>query len=247
MNIKNLSALLVLAASPIALSASPETDRKIENAAMTSFNLHTVLEDRVQATARNGVVTLTGSAQDKFERDLAVDTAASLQDVRRVDSQIKVGPRFPEQSDAWISTKIRNRLQMKTNVNASKLSVAVWDGNVILTGTADSWEQKNLTQVHAWNIAGVKTVQNDLVISESLATEATTGNQIDDASITAQVKYALLSHKSASTLKTNVTTKDGVVNVTGNANSAADKSRVTELASDVHGAKSVDNNLAVKG
>ena len=39
----------------------------------------------------------------------------------------------------------------------------------------------------------------------------TVGEKIDDASITSQVKFALLSHKSTSALKTKVTTTDGVI------------------------------------
>ena len=72
------------------------------------------------------------------------------------------------------------------------------------------------------------------------------GEQIDDASITSQVKYALLSHKSTSALKTKVTTTDGVVRITGDANSDAEKSLVTKLAQDVRGTKSVDNVMTVK-
>jgi osmotically-inducible protein OsmY len=60
------------------------------------------------------------------------------------------------------------------------------------------------------------------------------------------VKFALLSHKSTSALKTKVTTKDGVVRVTGDANSDAEKSLVTKLASDVRGTKSVTNDMTVK-
>jgi hypothetical protein len=45
--------------------------------------------------------------------------------------------------------------------------------------------------------------------------DETTGEKIDDASITAQVKMSLLSHRSTSALKTKVTTNDGIVTVSG--------------------------------
>ena len=69
---------------------------------------------------------------------------------------------------------------------------------------------------------------------------------MDDASITSQVKYALLTHKSTSAIKTKVTTTDGVVRVTGDSNSDAEKSLVTKLAQDVRGVKSVTNDMRVK-
>jgi osmotically-inducible protein OsmY len=60
------------------------------------------------------------------------------------------------------------------------------------------------------------------------------------------VKYALLSHKSTSALKTKVTTTDGAVRVTGEAKSDAEKALVTKLAQDVRGTKSVTNDMTVK-
>ena len=74
----------------------------------------------------------------------------------------------------------------------------------------------------------------------------TVGEKIDDASITSQVKYALISHKSTSALKTKVTTTDGVVVITGEAANDSEKSLVSKLAQDVRGVKSVTNNMTVR-
>jgi osmotically-inducible protein OsmY len=73
----------------------------------------------------------------------------------------------------------------------------------------------------------------------------TTGEKIDDASITAQVKMALLFHRSTSALNTTVTTKRGVVTVKGKARNAAEKDLVTKLVNDVNGVKSVKNKMTV--
>ena len=75
--------------------------------------------------------------------------------------------------------------------------------------------------------------------------EATIGDKIDDASITAQVKSALLSHRSTSALHTGVSTTDGVVTLTGAAKNEAEKSLVTKLATDINGVTSVVNNMTV--
>ncbi|HYG23057.1 MAG TPA: BON domain-containing protein [Verrucomicrobiae bacterium] len=69
--------------------------------------------------------------------------------------------------------------------------------------------------------------------------------KIDDASITAQVKSSLLSHRSTSALKTKVVTVDGVVTVTGIAKNAAEKSLVTKLANDINGVISVVNDMTI--
>jgi hyperosmotically inducible periplasmic protein len=249
MKFQKLPALLVLSASPIALFASSEIDRKIEDTAKASYNYHTVLEDSVKVKAKDGIVTLTGSVQDKDARALAVDTAENIPGVTSVKNEITVKSTVEEHSDAWMALKIRSRLLVKGNVSATSTKVAVLNGNATLTGTADTLAQKELTEAYAKDIAGVKTVKNDIVVNEKVAPTAaplTVGEKIDDASITSQVKYALLSHKSTSALKTKVTTTDGVVRVTGDAASAAEKALVTKLASSVRGAKSVTNDMTLK-
>jgi hyperosmotically inducible protein len=240
---KNLSALFLLLASPLALLASSATDNKIEEAAKASYNYRTVLEDHVKVKAKDGVVTLTGTVQDKDDSALAVDTVENLPGVVGVHNEIKVEPAYPEKSDAWMAVKIRSRLLVKGNVSATSTKVEVKDGHVMLSGTADNSAQKELTGIYASEIDGVKTVKNDIVITD----KPTMGEKIDDASITSQVKYALLTHKSTSAVKTKVVTSDGVVLVTGEAASDAEKSLVTKLAKDVRGVNSVTNKMIVKG
>jgi osmotically-inducible protein OsmY len=75
--------------------------------------------------------------------------------------------------------------------------------------------------------------------------DATVGDKIDDASITAEVKSSLMSHHSTSALHTTVSTTDGVVTVAGIAKNDAEKSLVTKLATDINGVTSVVNNMTV--
>mgnify|MGYP001548388835 CR=1 FL=1 len=243
MKTKIIASLLLIAASPLALLASSATDRKIEEAAKASYNYRTVLEDNVKVKAQDGIVTLTGTVQDKDDRALAVDTVENLPGVTSVNNQIVVKSTYPEHSDGWIALKIRSRLLVKANVSATSTKVAVVDGAVTLTGTADNAAQKDLTTAYAKDIDGVKSVNNEITIK---APGTTLSESMDDASITSQVKYALLSHKSTSALKTKITTNDGVVSVSGEASSDAEKSFVGKLAGDVRGVKSVSNMMIVK-
>lgn len=240
-----LSLLLVAAASPILAFASSDTDRKIEDAAKASYNYRTVLEDHVKVKASDGVVTLTGTVYDEDDKDLAADTVKNLPGVTAVNNEIVIKAPQPKNSDSWIAFKIRSRLLVKAHVSAAATVVTVKDGAVTLTGTADNTAQKELTGLYAKEIDGVKSVNNDIVV-KAPAPGSTMGEKIDDASITSQVKFELLRHKSTSALNTKVTTTDGVVLITGVANSDAEKSLVTKLAQDVRGVKSVENNMMVK-
>jgi len=247
MKIKNLSTLLaVIIAGPVALLASSATDSKIEAAAKASYNYRTVLEDNVKVKANDGIVTLTGTVQDKDDKALAADTVENIPGVTSVKNEIKVESKYPEHSDAWMAFKIRSRLLVKGNVSATNTKVAVQDGNVILSGTADNAAQKELTEVYAKEIDWVKSVKNDIVIKDQPALAETAGEKIDDASITSQVKYALLTHKGTSAIKTKVKTIDGVVVITGTAANDAEKSLVTKLATSIRGVASVTNDMNVK-
>ena len=260
MKTKTLSTLVAILATPLALFASSSTDRKIEEAAKSSYNYRTVLEDHVKVKADGGVVTLTGTVQDRDDKKLAEDTVENLPGVVSVNNQIKVESTVPEHSDKWIALKIRSRLLVKGNVSASSTKVDVIDGHVTLTGTADNIAQKELTEAYAKDIEGVKGVNNQIVVQAAAPRDSRDnhdnrdhrdrddrmGDKMDDASITSQVKYALLSHKSTSALKTKVTTNDGVVHISGEAASDAEKTLVTKLAHDVRDVKSVDNNMTVR-
>ena len=135
---------------------------------------------------------------------------------------------------------------MRSNVSAANTTVRVKDGVVTLTGTADNLAQKELTGEYAKEIDWVKSVKNDIVVNASPAPAQTMGEKIDDTSITAQVKYALFTHRSTSALKTKITTTDGVVVITGEAANDAEKSLAGKLAESIRGVKSVTNDMTVK-
>jgi len=239
-------AFLLAATLPVALFASSSTDSKIEDAAKASYNYRTVLQNEVTVKSNDGAVTLTGTVQDRDDKALAADTVASLPGVVSVDNQITVKSDIPEHSDAWIAMKIRGELLVKANVSATSTKVEVRNGVVTLSGTVQNLAQKDLTEAYAKDIDNVKTVRNELVVRSPASGESTVGEDMDDASITSQVKYALLSHRSTSALSTKVITENGVVNVTGVAGSDAEKSLVTKLAQDTRGVKSVVNDMTIK-
>jgi osmotically-inducible protein OsmY len=246
MKIKNPLVLLVLIASPIALFASAEIDRQIEDAAKTSYNFRTVLDNQVSVRANGGVVRLDGIVKDKDFKALAEDTVSSLPGVTSVDNQMILDPTLPEHSDDWIAFKVHTQLLVSSKVSAEHTKVMVRDGVVTLTGTADNSAQKELTEKYAKEIDGVKSVENNIVAGTTPNPAGTMREIIDDASVTAQLKYVLMMHRATSALKLKITTKAGVVAVKGEAGSDAEKSLVGKIAEGIRGVKSVTNNITVK-
>lgn len=247
----NYMKAIAITASALLLGSSlyaSELDDRIEDAAKKSYTFKTYLKNEsVSAESKNGVVILKGTVSDSSYKALAEDTVENLPGVVSVDNRIKVkGEKSVERSDAWLTTKVKSTLVFHRNVSASKTEVDVKDGVVTLRGEASSMAQKELTGEYARDVEGVKDVVNELtVLDKSPTVTETIADKIDDASITAQVKASLLSHRSTSALKTKVQTKDGVVTVTGIAKNEAEKSLVTKLVSDVNGVVSVVNNMTV--
>ena len=242
-----LSATGALLVTSTSLLAS-ETDDRIESSAKKSYVFKTYLKnDSIKTESKNGVVTLTGTVAESSHRTLAENTVESLPGVKSVDNQLKVkGESHAEHSDGWLSVKVKTALLFHRNVSVTKTEVNVADGIVTLTGEASSMAQKELTTEYASDVEGVKKVKNEMTIAETPAKPTETiGEKIDDASITAQVKSSLMSHRSTSALKTKVETTDGVVTVSGVAKNAAEKSLVTKLVTDIDGVSSVDNNMTI--
>ena len=245
---------LTLAAivSSLLITSSPlraaDTDDRIESAAAKSYTFKTYLkDDSIKVDSENGAVTLTGTVADDSHKSLAENTVSSLPGVTSVNNQLAVvGQQPAEHSDAWITTKVKTALLFHRNVSASGTTVTTTGGIVTLTGVADSVAQKELTTEYAKDIDNVKSVNNEMTITATPNTPTPTmGDKIDDASITAQVKTALLSHHSTSALHTTVSTTDGVVTVGGIAKNDAERSLVTKLATDIEGVISVINNMTI--
>jgi osmotically-inducible protein OsmY len=238
------SALLVTSAS---LRAS-DTDSRIESSAAKSYVFKTYLkDDSIKTDSKDGVVTLTGTVTEASHKSLAQDTVASLPGVVSVDNRLKVKGESPaEHSDTWIGMKVKTALLFHRNVSATGTTVYVKNGIVTLQGEASSLAEKELTTEYAKDVDNVKEVKNNMTIAKTPAKPVETiGEKIDDASITAQVKSALLSHHSTSALHTTVSTTDGVVTLSGIAKNDAEKSLVTKLVTDINGVTSVINNMTI--
>ena len=243
-----VAAMAVVLLTSVSARAS-ETDDRIESSAKQSYVFKTYLkDDAIRTQSRDGVVTLTGTVTEESHRSLAKETVASLPGVKSVDNQLELkGERPAENSDGWISMQVKTSLLFNRNVSGIKTKVFVTDGIVTLKGEAESQAQKDLAGEYARDVKGVKDVKNEMTIAKvSSESKKTANEKIDDASITAQVKMAFLSHHSTSAFKTGVETNNGVVTLSGNAINAAAKDMATKVASDVNGVKEVVNNMTIE-
>jgi osmotically-inducible protein OsmY len=226
-----------------------ETDDKIEEAFKKSYVYQTYLkEDTVKADAEAGVVTLTGTVSEESHKTLAHETAAGLPGVARVDNQLATrAEAAAENVDKWIGRKVKLSLLFHRNVDAGKTTVEVKDGVVTLAGVAANAAQKDLTAEYAADIENVKSVKNLMTVADTpVPTERTDAEKIDDASVTAQVKAALQTHRSTRAVSVKVETRSGEVTLTGIAKNDAEKALVSKLVSDIRGVTGVKNQMTVQ-
>lgn len=247
-SISLMAAAVGLLALSVPVHAS-KMDSRIEFSARESYVFRNLLlGDDIKVESKDGVVTLTGTIAEYFHRSLAQETVTDIPGVKSVDNRLEVKGASPTaNSDAWLRDKVKAALLFHRSVSARTTEVDVKDGIVTLRGDAASQAQKELTAEYTRDIDGIKDIKNEMVVSAvSGKTHRTTGEKIDDASITAQVRMALLLHRSTSALNTTVATKRGVVAVGGKAKNTAEKDLVTKLVEDVNGVKSVKNRMAVE-
>ena len=254
-----VAAAVLMLGMPVQAS---EMDDRIESTARQSHVFRTYLKaDDIKIQSKDGVVTLTGTVSEESHKSLAQETVAGLPGVKTVDNKLEVKGAPPTaNSDEWLRDKVKNTLSFHRSVSGSKTEVNVKDGIVTLQGEATSQAQKDLTTEYAKDIEGVKEVKNEMtvigtsketrslgekIVDSSKKTTRSVGEKIDDASITAQVKMALLYHRSTSALKTSVTTRKGVVTLSGKAKNASEKDLATKFVKDVRGVKSVKNLMTI--
>lgn len=114
----------------------------------------------------SGVVVLTGYVDSRREADRAGSVAGSVQGVKQVKNELRVGSRSPGQvyDDKVLGAKIKTRLMEEPGVRSFNIDVDVYSGSASLTGVVKNQEQKNMVIRLVQSIEGVKNVIDNLLI-----------------------------------------------------------------------------------
>ena len=116
----------------------------------------------VDAQARDGFVTLTGTAQWHYQREAAEFRTANVPGVAAIDNVISLTqlPNAREAQDA-----IRGAFRRYAALDADGLTVETSsDGLVILSGTVSSWAAHDHAVAAAWSAPGVTQVDDRIYV-----------------------------------------------------------------------------------
>ena len=114
----------------------------------------------VKAKVEKGWVTLTGEVDWNYQRDAAENDVRRLWGVIGVSNEIAIKPK-PNASN------IRDNIIVALDrswFDPAKVNVNAQGGKVTLTGTVESWYERDEAGSTAWAAPGTTSVQNDLIV-----------------------------------------------------------------------------------
>jgi hyperosmotically inducible protein len=145
--------------------------------------------------------------------------------------------------DAGITSKVKVALADDPQTKARQIDVTTFRGVVQLNGFVDTATAKTEATRVARSVEGVQEVHNNLTVK---ASDRTAGEVIDDTAITAKVKAALIGNNETKARQINVTTREGVVQLSGFVDDEQEKYMAENVARGVNGVQDVMNDLEVR-
>ncbi|WP_010163347.1 BON domain-containing protein [Sphingomonas sp. PAMC 26617] len=118
-------------------------------------------QDTVKVKVEKGWITLSGTVDWHFQKDAAEREIRGLSGVVGVFNQITIKPRV---NVAHVGEDIRHALY-RGWFNPDTIQVTEHDGKVKLTGTVETWQDRETAGATAWAAPGANAVENDVVVA----------------------------------------------------------------------------------
>lgn len=117
----------------------------------------------IDVSTVDGIVTLTGKVNDLISKERAARIARAVKGVRSVVNRIDVEP-WIKRTDTEIQDDITTALMMDPATDSYELDAEVSNGRVVLTGTVDSWDERDLAAKVAKSVNGVVALDNQVEV-----------------------------------------------------------------------------------
>jgi osmotically-inducible protein OsmY len=138
-------------------------DAEVRGDVLQALLLDAHLPTSVDATVKNGSVTLTGAVDWEYQRNEAIFIAGNVLGVACVDDQIYLNRHTPSAGD--VRSAIEKALLRDARLDAQRLTVATSSGTVTLTGTVRTWPERAAAVAAAWAAPGVRTVDDRITVT----------------------------------------------------------------------------------
>ncbi|AGI26915.1 transport-associated protein [Pseudomonas sp. ATCC 13867] len=251
--------LLVLALGSVLLATQPLVgqaeesslteqlaEARQEGSIWTAINLNRDLKPfKLSVDVEKGRAVLGGKVASEEQRELAAQVAMSIEGITAVDNQITVDPALA--SGEALAARVKAKLLLDKPAEGLDIKVSSKGDAVTLEGTAPSEEASQRASHLAAQTEGVASVDNRLkVVPEGSSTKKLEDSvndaqaAVSDAWITSQIKADVLARHALGGLSIGVSTRDGVVSLSGVVPSDAERQQLIESARKTRGVREVD-------
>lgn len=153
--------------------------------------------------------------------------------------------------DGWVEGKLETALTLNKHLNPFKIDIDVDDDTATLEGTVNSDVDKELAEEVAMSIEGIDDVNNKLKVDSKYESadndpSRSFSRTVADATITAQVKTALLKSPNIKGMKIDVDTVNSEVTLSGKVETEAQKNLAEIIARNNDDVQRVSNKLEIK-
>lgn len=183
----------------------------------------------IEVTVTDGIVQLTGTVSNLLAVERAIWVTERIRGVRSISNRLRVEP--AARADSSIEADVDNALLFDPAADSFEIGASVKDGRVELTGTVDSWQEKQLAERLVKGVRGVTAVDNRLDIDF----DADRTDPEIQADVRAQLGWDVLLDNSYLTPEV----RDGKVYLRGSVGSLAELRRAKTRAW-VRGVREVD-------
>lgn len=119
----------------------------------------------IQARVSRGLVTLTGEVYWLFQKRVAKSRISDLNGVLGVFDNMTIKKEVASVSPADIKSNINRALHRRANLESSKVALSVVGNEVTLSGSVDSFYERELIEDAVWNCKGVSKVVDNLEVA----------------------------------------------------------------------------------
>lgn len=213
------------------------TDKELKQHVQNALDWEPGLDAKdIGISVETGVITLRGNVSSYAEKMTAERVTLRVYGVKAVANDLAVHlPHEFVRTDTDIAQAVVSALNWNTNVPNDRVSVAVTNGWITLTGTLDWYYQKHAAARTVRDLMGVKGVTDNILVRP----------HVETADIRDKIEAAFKRSAEVDARRISVVAEDGKVILAGNVRSWAERDEAERAAWAAPGVKQVDDRISV--